>query len=75
MPADTQRCPKCRGEMEVGALVTRHSWLNFHRTEWMEGLPEWAFFTGLKIGGRARHPVRTDRCRECGYLESYAKKV
>lgn len=73
MPTEALRCPKCRGEMERGALVTRRSISNYRNTEWLEGVPKWSFFTGLKLGGHARYPVRTDRCRVCGYLESYAK--
>ena len=74
MSPEPTRCPKCKGEMALGALVTARSIGNYRATEWLEGIPRWSFFTGLKLGGRARYPVRTDRCRECGYLESYAKQ-
>jgi len=74
MPVEITRCPKCRGEMELGALVLRrHNW-KWRSTEWMEGLLERSFWTGLKVGGRRRIPLRTNRCRECGFLESYAIK-
>lgn len=74
MAYESNRCPKCKGEMVRGSLITnvRHSALRI--PEWLEGIPEWSFWTGLKTKGRDRVPVRTDRCRDCGYLESYAAK-
>jgi hypothetical protein len=41
--------------------------------QWVEGAPEKSFWTGLKIKGRSTFPVRTFRCRHCGFLESYAR--
>jgi hypothetical protein len=40
--------------------------------KWMEGPPEKSFWTGIKMSGRAQHPVTTFRCAKCAYLESYA---
>jgi hypothetical protein len=39
---------------------------------WYEGKPEKSIWTGLKLRGRAKHPVATYRCGRCGFLESYA---
>lgn len=40
--------------------------------EWVEGMPERSFWSGLKVAGRERIPVVTYRCRNCGILQSYA---
>ncbi|HET9950494.1 MAG TPA: PF20097 family protein [Candidatus Eisenbacteria bacterium] len=75
MSFETTRCPKCKGEMEPGFLLDRADADLPHAAEWMEGAPEKSFWTGLKTKGKERFPVRTHRCRECGFLESYAKKA
>jgi dienelactone hydrolase len=41
----------------------------------VEGRPEASIWTGLKIKGKRRIPVRTFRCEACGYLESYAASL
>ena len=58
--------------METGFLLdhTQHS--AFLATQWVAGVPEKSFWTGLKIGGRARFNIVTHRCQGCGFLESYA---
>jgi len=57
--------------MESGFLldVARGAYL---QATWVEGRPEAAIWSGLKIKGKRRIPVRTFRCEQCGYLESYA---
>jgi len=40
--------------------------------KWVEGAPQFSMWTGLKLSGRRRIEVATYRCRNCGYLESYA---
>jgi ribosomal protein L40E len=74
MPPEATQCPKCNGEMEPGLLVARAQHDMARPTEWLEGEAEHSFWTGLKTKGRDRFPVRVDRCRECGFLESYAPK-
>jgi hypothetical protein len=39
---------------------------------WFSGVPEKAWWGGLKTKGRERREMVTWRCRRCGYLESYA---
>jgi hypothetical protein len=41
---------------------------------WVEGLPERYFWGSLKLRGRHRLPVVSNRCSRCGYLESYARE-
>ncbi len=70
-------CPKCNGIMQAGFLdtplnrdgVTR----DFPTNIWVEGEPEYSWWTdAAKTGDRNKFPVRTFRCTNCGYLESYA---
>jgi hypothetical protein len=57
-------CPKCNGEMEEGFVAGPRV------VEWIEGpLPK---STSLGANGK-QIPVRTFHCKECGFLESYAK--
>jgi hypothetical protein len=60
--------------MEPGFMldVTRGAYL---QAAWVEGRPEASMWTGLKVKGRRRIPVRTFQCEACGYLESYAPMV
>ncbi|HEX6750576.1 MAG TPA: PF20097 family protein [Longimicrobium sp.] len=63
-------CPKCGNPMSTGYLLDvgqAHKPL-----EWIEGMPEKSFWTGVKLKGRRRFNVVADRCERCGYLELYA---
>jgi hypothetical protein len=39
---------------------------------WVEGSPRKSAWVGVRLGGRVRSDVTTQRCRRCGFLESYA---
>jgi hypothetical protein len=41
---------------------------------WIAGAPERSFWTGIKLSGRNQFEVTSYRCRQCGYLESYANE-
>lgn len=57
--------------MEPGFLLdVTHGGMT--QTSWVQGEPEKSFWTGIRIKGRAKLPVKTFRCTHCGYLESYA---
>jgi hypothetical protein len=43
------------------------------RTRWIPGPPEVGFL-GLNTRGKEILEIRTFRCPDCGYLESYARK-
>ena len=73
MTVDKKSCAKCRTTMEPGFVVD-HTYGATAQSEWVEGVPEPSFWTGLKIRGRDRLPVVTFRCPACGYLESYASR-
>lgn len=70
MPAPV--CPKCDGRFEAGFTLELGDHNSLSQGKWVEGKPERSFWNGLKIKGRAQHPVTTYRCSRCGYLESYA---
>jgi hypothetical protein len=42
-------------------------------SKWVEGKPEVSFWTGIKTKGKHQIRISTFRCRDCGYLESYAR--
>ena len=65
-------CPKCRGRMEEG-FIKDEGYGTSHPSKWVEGTPEKSFWTGLKTRGKEQVEIRTFRCTQCGYLESYAK--
>lgn len=65
-------CPKCRGVMEEG-FIKDESYGMSYASLWVEGAPETSFWTGTKTKGKEQLVVRTFRCTNCGYLESYAK--
>lgn len=59
------KCPKCNNEMESGGL--------FKPTPY-PGIIVWGIkFTGFFPKIQNKHEVVTNRCNNCGYLESYAK--
>jgi predicted nucleic-acid-binding Zn-ribbon protein len=65
-------CPKCQGAMETG-FIPDSAYGAVLRTNWTEGEPETNFFGMLKIKGKRKIAITTDRCATCGYLESYAR--
>ena len=70
MPSDRHKCPKCGRPMHPGYLLEHGD--RRGPTEWVAGLPEKSFWTGLRIKGRQVLPVTVFRCERCGFLESYA---
>jgi hypothetical protein len=43
------------------------------QAHWVEGAPQYSFWTGLKVRGKERRKVVTFCCPKCGFLESYAR--
>ena len=59
--------------METGYLVdTMYGQGTASTPKWVVGEPERSIWTGLKLRGKPRLAVTTYRCRQCGFLESYA---
>ena len=58
--------------MQPGFFLERKHGDRRAATEWVEGLPQKSFWTGVKTSGRQIFPVIAYRCERCGFLESYA---
>ena len=77
---ESPKCLKCGSDMESGFILDLgHSAI--YQGQWMEGEAEPADKTfgfidsgGVKIKGHTRYAVTTYRCKECGFLESYANQ-
>ena len=65
-------CGKCGGRMEPGFLLELKDGNQKAVTEWVEGEPEKGWFGFVKVRGKRRLKVQTQRCTRCFYLESYA---
>jgi predicted nucleic-acid-binding Zn-ribbon protein len=68
-------CPKCKGLMEAGFILDRGHYNTGTVNIWVEGEPVKSFWTGLKVNDKQQFQVRTFRCVNCGYLESYANEA
>ena len=64
-------CIKCHVQMEVGFVPDLREGGSSQQV-WSPGKPRKSFWTGLKMKAAQLLPVKTFRCRKCGYLESYA---
>ena len=70
--SDPIKCPKCSETMVIGYIpeISHRTSVSF----WIEGVPEFSFWSsGVKIP-EDRIDIITYRCIQCGYLELYAKK-
>jgi hypothetical protein len=67
------KCPFCGGTLESGFLIDQGEGRRV--VEWVQGEPEASFWTGVKIAGKARGPVETRRCTDCGYLMLFVPQV
>ncbi len=67
-------CSKCGYEMEGGFLLDRGDAGYTYQTTWVEGEPAKSWFGTLKLKAKRILPVKTLRCKQCGYIELYAAK-
>ena len=68
---NNSKCPKCGGALEEGFIrdaVTGGS----VPSAWYRGRLERSRWMGVKTIGKVKYQVRTYRCNQCGFLESYA---
>jgi hypothetical protein len=73
MPRSLPKCLRCGGEMEQGYIPDRVSgW--YDPTKWFAGELVRGMLGGVKRAKSKPLVVRTYRCPQCGYLESYAEK-
>ena len=65
------KCLRCHAPMEAGYVADlTHG--GYQQENWSAGEPKSSFWFGLKVDTDHSIPVRTFRCPNCGYLESYA---
>ena len=67
-----QICPKCQGEMEQGFVLDNTQGVQIV-SHWSSGQPKKSFWTGTKLSEDKQIPIGTFRCKDCGYLESFAR--
>lgn len=72
MNSNVFSCPKCGASMEAGFILDKAHLGVPTVSEWLEGQPEFSFWSGLKTKNHDRHAIVTYRCEQCGFLESYA---
>src|SRR4051812_38394739 len=72
--SDGIKCSKCSGVMEEGFIPDFGHNEYVRPLKWIEGKPEKSFWRGTKVEDRRHTNISTYRCRECGYLELYAKE-
>ena len=71
MSKQSPKCPKCLEIMEEGFIIDR--WRGgVSPAMWFQGIPEKSIWLGLKIRGKTNYQIKTYRCAECGFLESFA---
>ena len=71
-----RNCPKCGNRMEPGFVYDANGERSMH-SSWSKQKPKKGVlsYLGLTTDGPSEKdltPVVTYRCRQCGYLESYA---
>ena len=57
--------------MEPGFVIDEGHGTTYQE-QWLEGVPDISRWTGVKMKGRRKLPVTTNRCTRCGYLEKWA---
>lgn len=71
MDTNILKCLRCQSEMEEGFTLDNTYGGSFP-SSWVEGEPVKSFWRGTKTKGKDQYQIRTFRCVNCGYLESYA---
>jgi hypothetical protein len=66
------RCAKCQSLMEEGFILDLGDYNSQQPSNWISGPPERSFWQGTKTKGKRQRQIRTFRCIQCGFLESYA---
>ena len=68
--ADQMKCPKCGGEMEEGAILTK-----LQGSDPTQALVLWGQIEKSMVMNNVnnKHEIIVHRCTSCGFLESYAK--
>ena len=73
-PADALLCLRCNGPMEPGFTLEIDGRNKRRRVRWVAGIPKRSIWFGdISTSGQRMLFIRTYRCVQCGYLESYAR--
>lgn len=56
----------------VEGFVADYTYGAIRPSDWVEGEPVKSFWMGTKISDKQQFKVKTFRCINCGFLESYA---
>ena len=65
------KCLKCGGTLEEGFIRDAVPYGSVP-SAWYRGPLERSRWMGVKTAGKVHYQVRTYRCTQCGFLESYA---
>ena len=65
-------CPKCGGGLEEGFIRDATGAKISVPPTWYKGSTQQSFWEGVKTSGLSHYQIRTYRCKQCGFLESYA---
>lgn len=60
--------------MEEGFIIDRADYNIGTVNTWVEGEPVKSFWSGIKTKDKQQFEVKSFRCANCGYVESYAVK-
>lgn len=63
-----KKCPKCNSEMEEGIIADSYSNTAKRKSQWGSGL-----LLGF-ISLKNPKDIQSFRCKECDFIENYAKK-
>lgn len=67
-------CAKCHSGMQEGYLLEKGHCNELSPEVWVAGSPSERTFLGrISIKGKVTYNVRTFRCTNCGFFESYAR--
>ncbi len=67
------KCPECGAQMQEGFLLDEGQGTR-HEVYWVSGVPEKSVWVGTKLKGKEVWRTVAYRCRDCGYLKSYARQ-
>ena len=67
-----RKCSRCSGTMETGLLLDRTQ-AQLYPAVWADGPVKRNWLGGFKESDNSLYRVETWRCKDCGYLESYAR--
>lgn len=68
-------CSRCGARTTEGYLLDRRQGVQAVVQQWIEGVPQRAWFGGLKLRDVAHGPIVARRCPKCGHLDLWVPKL